>query len=79
MNSKVETTKRTRTVVAILEVDDNRAIKEYMGTIDYLETKFGWLEDSGIYLNNARILDDDDEYDTKAIQAMNIIFEEKEN
>lgn len=67
----------TRTIVAILEVDDNEAIAADMGTIDYLETEFGWLRNSGIYLQNARILDNDDKYDAKAIQALDIIFEEE--
>ena len=66
-----------RTVVAILEVDDDKAIAEDMGTIDYLEREMGWVADSGIYLQNARILDDDDEYDAKAIELANRIFEEE--
>ena len=65
-----------RTVIAILEIDDDRAIAEDLGTIEYLEREFGWLEQSGISLQNARILDDDDEYDTKAIELANKIFEE---
>jgi hypothetical protein len=50
-----------RKVIAIIEVDDDRAIAEDLGTIEYLEREFGWLEQSGISLQNARILDDDDE------------------
>lgn len=66
-----------RTIVAIIEVDDDRAIAEDIGTIDYLEREFGWLAESGIILENARILDDEDPYDDKAIDALNIIFEEE--
>jgi hypothetical protein len=66
-----------RTVMAILEVDDDRAIAEDLGTIDYLEREFGWLEQSGISLQNARILDDDDKYDAKAIELAEEMFEEE--
>jgi hypothetical protein len=66
-----------RTVIAMLEVDDDRAIDEGLGTIEYLEREFGWLEQSGISLQNARILDDDDKYDAKAIELANKIFEEE--
>ena len=68
-----------RTVIAMLEVDDDRAIAEDLGTIEYLEREFGWLEQSGISLQNARILDDDDKYDTKAIELADQIFNEEEN
>ena len=66
-----------RTVVAIIEIDDDKAIAEDLGTIEYLEREFGWLEQSGISLSNARILDDDDKYDSKAIELANKIFEEE--
>jgi hypothetical protein len=66
-----------RTVIAMLEIDDDKAIAEDLGTIEYLEREFGWLEQSGISLQNARILDDDDEYDAKAIELANQIFEEE--
>lgn len=64
-----------RTVVAIIEVDDDKAVAEDLGTIDYLEREFGWLEQSGISLQSARILDNDDEYDATAIELANKIFE----
>jgi hypothetical protein len=63
-----------RTVIVMLEVDDDRAIAEDMGTIEYLEREMGWVADSGIYLQNARILDDDDKYDAKAIELADKIF-----
>ena len=64
-----------RTVVAIIVVDDDKAIEEDMGTIDYLEREFGWLQGSGIHLENARILDVDDEHDAQAIYVVdNFIF-----
>jgi hypothetical protein len=68
-----------RTVIAMLEIDDDRAIAEDMGTIDYLKREFGWLEQSGVFLQSARILDDDDQYDVKAIELANKIFNEEEN
>jgi hypothetical protein len=67
-----------RTVIVMLEVDDDKAIAEDLGTIDYLEREFGWLGESGIFLKEARILDDDDEYDIKAIKLSEQIFEEVE-
>ena len=67
-----------RTVVAILEVDDDREIEEKLGTIDYIEKEFGWLKESGIFLGNARILDDDDKYDANAIALVDKIFNEGE-
>ena len=65
-----------RKVLVLVEVEDDRAIQEDMGTIEYVEREFGWLEQSGIYLNEARILDDDDEYDAEAIELTAKIFEE---
>ena len=66
-----------RTIIAMIEVDEENAINEDLSTIGYLEREFGWLSDSGIYLGNARILDDDDKYDAKAIELANKIFEEE--
>lgn len=66
-----------RTIIAMLEVDDDQAIQEGLGTIDYVEREFGWLQESGIFLNDARILDDDDEYDTEAIRLADKIFNEE--
>jgi len=68
-----------RTIIVMLEVDDDRAIAEDLGTLEYLEREFGWLEQSGVFLQNARILDDDDEYDTKAIKLADEIFNEEVN
>lgn len=68
-----------RTVIAMLEVDDDKSIAEDLDTIEYLEREFGWLEQSGVFLQNARILDDDDKYDAKAIELADKIFNEKES
>ena len=65
-----------RKVIVMLEVDDNKAIEEDMGTIEYVERECGGLLESGIVLRDARILDDDDIYDAKAIVFANAIFEE---
>ena len=66
-----------RKVIAMLEVDDDKAITEDLGTISYVEREFGWLAESGIFLQDARILDDDDEFDIKAIELANKIFKEE--
>ena len=66
-----------RTIIAMLEVDDDKAIQEGLGTIDYVEREFGWLQESGIFLNDARILDDDDKYDAEAIRLADKIFNEE--
>lgn len=63
-----------RTVIAMIEIDDDMAINEDLGTIDYLEKEFSWLADSGIFLREARILDGDDDYDANAIKLANTIF-----
>ena len=36
-----------RKLVLLVDVDENFAIEEDIGTIDYLEREFGWLNDSG--------------------------------
>lgn len=66
-----------RTVIAILEIDDDKAIAEGLGTIEYLEREMVWIAESGVFLQNAKILDDDDEHDAKAIELANRIFEEE--
>jgi len=63
-----------RKVIVMLEVDDDMAIKEDMGTIAYVEKEMGWVEQSGIFLQEARILDDDDPYDAEAIGLAEVIF-----
>lgn len=68
-----------RNVIVMLEVDDDKAIEEGLGTLDYVEREFGWLKESGIFLDNARILDDDDKYDAKAIELADKIFNEEVN
>lgn len=66
-----------RTVVAILKIDDNRAIDADMGTIDYLEEVLSPLACSGIVLDEARILDGDDPSDAMAMIHSKAIFEEE--
>ena len=68
-----------RTIIVEIEVDDDMAIAEDLGTIEYIEREFGWLANSGIFLKNAKILDSDDECDSKAIEMANTIFEEDES
>lgn len=64
-----------RTVIALLEIDDDKAIAEGLGTIDFLEKVCSYC--SVINLQEARILDDDDKHDTKAIELVNKIFKEE--
>jgi hypothetical protein len=59
-----------RKVVAILDVDDNRAIEEDLGTIDYVAREFDKVRDSGIVLNYAKIFDYDDKYDNDFVQLI---------
>lgn len=66
-----------RTVIALLEIDDDRAFDEGIGTLDYLEREFDLLKPSGVFIENARILDNDDKYDANAIELANQIFEEE--
>ena len=68
-----------RKVIAMLEVDDDKAIDSGLGTIDYVQIESGRLAISGIFLTDARILDDDDKYDAKAIELANKIFNEGVN
>lgn len=63
-----------RRIIAEIYVDDDKAFAEDMGTIEYLEMEFGWLEQSGITLGDTRILDDDDLEDNIAINLVNDIF-----
>ena len=62
-----------RTVVAILKIDDSRAIEADMGTIDYLEDSLSSLTSAGIILDETRILDDDPG-DTDAIKLAKLIL-----
>lgn len=48
-----------RTIYAKLTVNENRAIEEDMGTLSYLEREAGWMEESGIYIDEAFISDYD--------------------
>ena len=59
-----------RKLILLVDVDENYPINENMGTIDYLEREFGWLNDSGIYLDTAKIVDEDDDYDKEIISAI---------
>lgn len=63
-----------RKLLLLVEVDENFPINEDMGTIDYLEQEFGWLNDSGIYLDQARIVDEDDIEDKELVKLVDKIF-----
>ena len=68
-----------RRILAELFVDDDRAIEEDLGTIDYVEREAGWMSESGIRVGDMRILDDDDPEDTKASDLADKIFKSEEN
>ena len=68
-----------RRILAELFVDDDRAIEEDMGTIDYVEMEAGWMSESGISVGRMRILDDDDPEDAKASDLADKIFYSEEN
>ena len=63
-----------RKLILLVDVDDNFAIEEDIGTIDYLEREFGWLNDSGIYLDQAKIVDEDDIEDKELVKLVDKIF-----
>ena len=65
---------KERRIVATIIVNDARVIEENMGTIEYLEREFGWLAESEVYLENAKIIDDDDPYDADVIEMVDKIF-----
>ena len=68
-----------RRILTELFVEDERAIEEDLGTIDYIKREAGWMFESGIRIGNMRILDDDDPEDTKARDLADKIFNSEEN
>lgn len=68
-----------RKIIAELFVDDDKAIEEDLGTIDYVERESGWMSESGISVGQMRILDDDDPEDSKASDLADKIFNSEEN
>lgn len=68
-----------RRILAELFVEDDKAIEEDLGTIDYVEREAGWMSDSGISVGQMRILDDDDPEDAKASDLADKIFNSEEN
>ena len=68
-----------RRILTELFVEDEKSIKEDLGTIDYVEREAGWMSESGIRVGRMRILDDDDPEDAKASDLADKIFNSKEN
>ena len=68
-----------RRVLAELFVENEKAIKEDRGTIDYVKREAGWMSESGIRVGRMRILDDDDPEDAKASDLADKIFNSEEN
>ena len=68
-----------RRILAELFVEDDRAIEEDLGTIDYVEREVGRMSDSGIRIGDMRILDDDDPEDAKASDLADKILKSEEN
>ena len=67
-----------RRIVATIIVNDAKAIEEDIGPIEYLENMFSDIQEMGefdVYLENAKVIDDDDPYDTKAIKMVDKIFD----
>ena len=68
-----------RRILAELFVEDDRAIEEDLGTIDYVEREAGWMSESGISVGQMRILDEDDPEYAKASDLADKIFYSEEN
>lgn len=68
-----------RRILAELFVEDDKAIEEDLGTIDYVEREAGLMSESGIRVGDMRILDDDDPEDAKARDLADKIFSSEEN
>ena len=68
-----------RRILAELFVEDEKAIEEDLGTINYVEREAGWMSESGIRVGQMRILDDDDPEDAKASDLADKIFNSEEN
>ena len=68
-----------RRILAELFVENDRAIEEDLGTIDYVEREAGWMSESGIRVGQMRILDDDDPEDAKASDLADKIFNSEES
>ena len=68
-----------RRILTELFVEDERAIEEDLGTIDYVEREAGWMSESGIRVGQMRILDDDDPEDAKARDLADKIFNSEES
>ena len=68
-----------RRILTELFVEDEKSIKEDLGTIDYVEREAGWMSENGIRVGRMRILDDDDPEDAKASDLVDKIFNSEEN
>ena len=68
-----------RRILTELFVEDEMAIEEDLGTIDYVERESGWMSENGIRVGRMRILDEDDPEDTKARDLADKIFNSEEN
>lgn len=68
-----------RRILTELFVEDEKSIKEDLGTIDYVEREAGWMSESGIRVGRMRILDDDDPEDAKASDLTDKIFNSEED
>ena len=59
-----------RTIIATIDIDDDMVIAEDTNVLDYLDREFGWLTESGIFLRESKVLDNND----KAIELVDTIF-----
>lgn len=69
-----------RRILAELFVNDEKAIEEDLGTIDYAKDVIDYqCQECGISTGDMRILDDDDPEDAKASDLADKIFKSEEN
>lgn len=69
-----------RRILAELFVEDDRAIEEDLGTIDYAKDVIDYqCQECGISTGDMRILDEDDPEDAKASDLADKIFNSEEN
>lgn len=61
-----------RKVVLVVNVDDDAAVAEDKGTLDYLYQQLDGVK--GVEIAEARVLDADDPEDAAAIDSVNDIF-----
>ena len=67
-----------RKIIGIFNVDEELMSNVPDGPIDYFTKESGWLNESGFYLEDSKILDEDDPEDKIHIESVNSIFDGKQ-